>query len=104
MRIIDTHPLISIIIPAYNPNKWLTKCLDSILSQTYRNFECIIVNDGSQDGSEKIMDEYAAKDNRIRVIHKQNEGVSTTRNRGLQEAKGTWLAFIDSDDWMDAGT
>lgn len=103
MKIIDTNPLISIIIPAYNPNKWIIKCLDSVLSQTYRNFECIIVDDGSEDGSEKIMDEYAAKDNRIKVIHKQNEGLSNTRNRGLKEAKGTWVAIIDSDDWMDTG-
>ena len=87
MKIIDTNPLISIIIPAYNPNKWIIKCLDSVLSQTYRNFECIIVDDGSEDGSEKIMDEYAAKDNRIKVIHKQNEGLSNTRNRGLKRSK-----------------
>lgn len=102
MKIIDLKPLISIIIPAFNSGKWIEKCLNSVISQTYQNFECIVLDDGSTDGCGQIIDNYSKKDCRIRVIHKQNEGLSATRNRGLKEAKGEWISIIDSDDWMDS--
>lgn len=93
--------LISIIAPVYNAEEYLGECVDSILSQTYENFELILVDDGSPDNSGKICDEYAKKDNRIRVIHKENGGVSSARNVGLDNAKGEYIAFVDSDDIVD---
>lgn len=92
---------VSIIIPAYNAEKILPKCLDSILSQTYKDFEVILINDGSKDRTGEVADGYAAKDDRIKVIHKTNGGVSSARNEGLKIAAGEWVAFIDSDDWVD---
>lgn len=103
MRLIDNCPLVSIIIPAYNPGKWLIKCLDSVISQTYINFECIIFDDGSTDGSGLIMDEYAKKDKRLSVIHGKNEGPCCVRNKGIAEAKGDWIVIVDSDDWIESG-
>ena len=79
---------ISIIVPIYNIEKYIAKCIDSVLSQTFTDWELILVNDGSTDNSGKICDEYALKDNRIKVIHKDNEGVTATRDRGVKEAKG----------------
>ncbi|MFI3302534.1 MAG: glycosyltransferase [Rikenellaceae bacterium] len=93
--------MISIIIPVYNVEKLLPKCLDSILGQSFADFEVILVNDGSKDGSGGVCDEYAARDNRIRVIHKINGGVSSARNIGLDEAQGEYICFVDSDDWLD---
>lgn len=93
--------LISIIIPVYNVEKFLPKCIDSICSQTYSNWELILVNDGSKDYSGIICDQYAQKDARITVVHKQNGGVSSARNSGLKIAKGECVCFIDSDDWID---
>lgn len=93
--------MISIIIPVYNVEKTLRQCLDSVLGQSYKNFEVIIVDDGSPDGSPAICDEYAEKDSRIKVIHKENGGVSSARNVGLQYAKGDWVTFVDSDDWLE---
>lgn len=93
-------PLISIIIPIYNAAGYLPKCLDGILHQTFQDFEVILVDDGSRDGSPQICDDYAARDARFRVIHKPNEGVSASRNRGLDEARGEWICFMDSDDWV----
>ena len=90
--------LISVIIPAYNVEKYLSRCLDSICSQTYRDIEIIVIDDGSGDGTPKICDEYASKDSRIRVVHKQNEGVAAARNTALDMASGTELAFADADD------
>lgn len=93
--------LISIIVPVYNSEKYLRKCLNSIINQTYRNIEIILIDDGSLDKSGEICDEYAKKDNRIIVIHKKNEGVSAARNTGLDVATGSYISFIDSDDYID---
>ena len=93
--------MISIIIPVYNVEQFLTQCLDSILCQTYKDFEVILVDDGSPDNCPRICDEYARKDSRIHVIHQMNSGVSAARNKGIEHAKGEWISFIDSDDWVD---
>lgn len=93
--------LVSIIIPVYNSELYLDECINSILKQTYVNIECILVNDGSKDSSGNICDYYKRSDNRVKVIHQDNRGVSSARNRGLKEAKGDWIMFIDSDDWVD---
>lgn len=93
--------MISIIMPVYNKYKYLTKSLNSIINQTYKDFELIIVDDGSSDGSENLCDEFAKKDNRIKVLHIENAGVSNARNVGLDNAKGKYLQFIDSDDYVD---
>ena len=92
------QPLVSIIIPIYKVEPYLRCCLDSIVNQTYTNLEIILVDDGSPDGCPKICDEYAAKDNRIVVIHKENGGLSDARNAGLDVYKGDYVYFIDSDD------
>ena len=93
--------MISVIVPVYNAELYLRRCIDSILNQTYRNFEVILIDDGSKDGSSLICDEYAYNDTRVRVIHKKNEGVSATRNIGIEEAKGEYISFVDSDDYID---
>ena len=89
---------ISIIVPVYNGEKFLRDCIDSILSQTVSDFELLLIDDGSTDGSGAICDEYVTKDKRVRVFHKENEGVSSARNLGLDNARGEWIAFVDSDD------
>ena len=94
-------PKISIIIPVYNVEKYLKKCIDSVLAQTFTDFECILVDDGSWDNSPAICDEYAGKDKRVKVIHKENGGVSSARNAGLDVAQGEWIGFVDSDDWIE---
>lgn len=94
-------PLISVIVPVYNVEKFLSKCINSICSQTYSDWELILVNDGSKDESGDICDRYARQDDRIKVIHKENGGVSSARNAGLKRAKGEYICFIDSDDWVD---
>lgn len=91
-------PLISIIVPAYNIKPFLPRCLDSILQQTYTNIEIIVVNDGSTDGTDLVIDEYASKDNRIIAIHKENAGVSSARAIGIQKANGEYIGFVDGDD------
>lgn len=91
---------ISIVIPVYNASKYLRATLDSVYNQTYTHWEALLIDDGSKDGSGKICDEYAQKDNRFRVIHKENGGVSSTRNLGLSEANGNYICFLDSDDRM----
>lgn len=96
-----SNDLISVIVPVYNVERYLPKCLDSIISQTYKNLEIILINDGSTDNSGKICDEYLELDNRIIVIHKGNNGVSSARNYGLDVAKGKYVIFIDSDDWIE---
>ncbi len=93
--------LISIIVPVYNVEKYIHQCVDSIINQTYTNLEIILVDDGSPDNCGKICDEYAAKDSRIKVIHKPNGGLSDARNCGIEAADGEWLMFIDSDDWIE---
>ena len=93
-------PTVSIIVPVYNAEKFLNRCVDSILGQEYRDFELILVDDGSRDMSGSICDAYAKTDERVVVIHKENSGVSDTRNQGVERAKGTYLQFVDSDDWL----
>ncbi len=94
--------MISVIIPVYNVKPYLDDCIQSVIRQDYTDFECILVDDGSTDGSSEICDQWAEKDNRIRVIHQFNGGVSSARNKGLEQAKGEYISFIDSDDWVDA--
>ena len=96
----NKKPLISVIIPCYNVEKYLYRCVDSIIGQTYKNLEIILVDDGSPDNCGKICDEYAAKDGRIKVIHKENGGLSDARNVAIDVAKGEWLTFVDSDDYL----
>lgn len=99
-----TEGLISVIIPVYNAEKYLGQCLDSILNQTYSNLEVICVNDESKDNSSRVLRDYAAKDRRIRIIDKANAGVAAARNSGLAAAKGQYVLFVDSDDWIDLET
>lgn len=93
--------MISVIIPVYNTATYLEKCLDSVCGQTYQNLEIICVDDGSTDGSEKIVEDYARKDPRIMVIHKSNGGESSARNVGLQHSTGEYVGFVDCDDWIE---
>lgn len=94
-------PEISIITPVYNTERYLAQCIESILSQTFTDWELILVDDGSTDMSGKICDEYAMRDQRIRVIHKSNSGVADSRNMAIAEAKGNLLGFVDADDWIE---
>lgn len=96
----NAAPKISIIVPVYNVEKYLRRCLDSIRAQTFTDFECICVDDGSSDGSGKILDEYAEKDGMFRVIHQANAGVSAARNAGLDVARGEYVCFVDADDYI----
>lgn len=93
--------LITIIVPVYNVEEYLQKCIESILEQSYENLEIILVDDGSTDDSGKICDEYVKKDKRIKVFHKKNEGVSSARNLGISKSKGSLICFVDSDDWIE---
>ena len=94
--------LISIIVPVYNVENYLRKCVDSIINQSYKNLEIILVDDGSTDSSGKICDEYSLKDSRIKVIHKKNGGLSDARNAGMEIASGDFWGFVDSDDYIDS--
>lgn len=94
--------MISIVIPIYNVASFLDQCIQSIAFQSYPNFECILVDDGSTDGSELICDKWAVKDTRIKVLHQNNQGVSVARNRGIEKAKGEYITFVDSDDWIES--
>lgn len=98
----NTLPMISIIIPIYNSEQYLNRCIDSILDQTYHNLEIILVNDGSKDNSAQICDDYMVRDPRVVVIHKQNQGVSKARSSGIEVARGEYIMFVDSDDWIDS--
>ena len=93
--------LVSVIIPAYNIEDYIGRCLDSIISQTYKNLEIIVVDDGSRDYTGEILDNYAKKDRRIKVIHKENGGVSSARNKGIEAAEGDYIGFIDGDDLIE---
>ena len=99
-----TSPVISVIIPVYNTEKYLRCCIDSVLAQTYKDFELLLIDDGSTDSSGAICDEYAEKDTRVRVFHKENGGVSSARNLGLDNARGNWIMFVDGDDWIAPNT
>lgn len=92
---------ITVIVPVYNNKQYLNKCVESLINQTLHNIEILLVDDGSTDGSSEVCDMYAAIDSRIRVIHKENEGLGLTRNVGLEEAKGEYFTFLDSDDYVD---
>lgn len=92
------NPFFSIIIPVYNVAPYLRECLDSVLAQTFGDWEAICVDDGSTDGSGAILDEYAVRDKRFRVVHQPNAGVATARNKGLEETTGQWVLFLDADD------
>ena len=93
--------LISVIVPIYNVEKYLDRCVDSIINQTYKNLEIILVDDGSPDNCLAICDSWAEKDRRIKVIHKENGGVSSARNSALDIASGDYIGFVDSDDWIE---
>ncbi|MGN1123079.1 MAG: glycosyltransferase family 2 protein [Eubacterium sp.] len=95
------NPLISIIVPVYNVEKYLDRCLNSIVNQTYQNLEIILVDDGSPDNCPQMCDEWAKKDSRINVIHKSNEGVFCARNIGIENSNGEYISFVDSDDWLE---
>ena len=95
-------PMISIIIPVYKAEKYLHKCIDSIIAQSFKDWELLLIDDGSPDSSGKICDEYAVKDSRIKVFHKENGGVSSARNFGLDNANGIWITFVDADDWLES--
>lgn len=93
--------LITIVVPIYNIEKYVEKCIESIIGQTYKNIEIILVDDGSKDNSGKICDEFATKDHRIKVIHKENGGLSDARNKGLEVARGKYIVFVDGDDYIE---
>ena len=95
-----THILVSIIVPVYNTEKYLKKCLDSLVNQTYKDFEIIVVNDGSTDKSSNIISKYQKKYKNIILIDKENEGLSMARNRGVQKSSGKYIIFVDSDDYV----
>ncbi len=96
------EPLVSVIVPCYNVEQYLPKCVDSILCQTYRNLEVWLVDDGSPDRCGEICDEYAKKDARVKVIHKENGGLVSARNAGYDAITGDWIMYVDGDDWLDA--
>lgn len=96
------QPLVSIVVPVYNAENYISKCIDSILDSTLKEIEVILINDGSKDKSGKIIDEYAKRDSRIKVIHQKNSGPATTRNKGIKIAKGKYVGFVDSDDTIES--
>ena len=97
----EDEELISIIIPVYNVEKYIEKCISSVIKQTYKNIEIILIDDGSTDNCGKLCDEYAKKDNRIKVFHQKNRGVSSARNKGIVECNGKYIGFVDGDDIID---
>ena len=98
---IMNSPKISIIVPVYNVEKFLERCLNSLINQSLQNIEIICINDGSKDSSQKILEDFARKDKRIIVINQENKGLSAARNRGLEKVSGEYIGFVDSDDWVD---
>ena len=95
---------ISIIIPVYNAGNYIKKCIDSILSQTYENFEVIVINDGSSDNSWELLNKYYSDNKKIKLFNQENKGVSMTRNFGIDNANGDWITFVDADDWIENNT
>lgn len=104
MQNIDVKPLVSIIVPVYNVEQYLPQCLDSIVNQTYKNIEVICVNDGSPDNSINILEDYAARDSRIKIVSQKNQGVSRARNLAHQYVNGDYIIYVDGDDWLDVNT
>lgn len=100
----DKEPLISVIIPVFNPGRHLEKCVNSVLNQTYHNLEIILVDDGSNDGSEELCDKFADRDTRVKSIHQKNKGVSSARNTGIKISSGDYYHFLDSDDYLELNT
>lgn len=98
----NTKPLISVIIPVYGVEKYIAQCLESVIKQTYKNLEILVINDGTKDNSALIAKLYSEKDARIKVYDFPNGGLSVARNRGLEIAKGDYIAYLDSDDWIDS--
>ena len=96
--------MVSVIVPVYNIEPYLRKCLDSVLGQTYRNLEILVIDDGSTDASGTICDEYKSSDSRIRVLHQINKGLSEARNSGIDIATGDYILFVDGDDWIESNT
>lgn len=96
----NKRPTVSVIVPVYRAEEYLNRCVDSILAQTFTDFEVILVDDGSPDHCGEICDDYARRDPRVRAFHKENGGVSSARNMGLNHAQGEWIAFVDADDWV----
>lgn len=94
-------PKISVIVPVYNVEEYLPKCIESILAQSFDDFELLLIDDGTPDRSGEICDEYAKKDFRITVVHQKNSGVTVARNKGLEIAQGDYAVFVDSDDWVE---
>lgn len=92
---------VSVIVPVYNVEKYLRECLNSLVNQTLKEIEIICINDGSEDSSLEILNEYASKDSRFVIINQENSGQSVARNKGLDVAKGEYIGFVDSDDWVD---
>ena len=94
------NPLISVIVPVYNAERYLADCLESLIRQTHRELEILVIDDGSTDGSAALCERFAGQDGRIRLLRKENSGVSSARNLGLDEAQGEYVAFVDADDWI----
>lgn len=101
MKKVNRSPLISVVIPIHNAEGTIGKCISSVLAQIYTNYELLLIDDGCKDGSGQICDNYALQDKRIKVVHKENGGVSSARNVGLDLAQGIWIVFIDADDWLE---
>ena len=97
-----SHPIVSVVIPVYNAQEGIKQCLDSLLNQTFKDYEIILLNDGSTDNTLEVIKSYASKNDCIRVIDKENEGVAKTRNKGIHLAKGEYIVFIDNDDFVDS--
>lgn len=100
MSELDSQDIVSIIIPVYNVEKYLIRCLDSVINQSYKNIEIILIDDGSTDASGSICDDFVRRDTRIKAIHKENTGSADSRNKGMKIAKGNYIGFVDSDDWI----
>ena len=94
-------PLVSILVPVYNVEAYLPQCLDSLVGQTYPHLQIVLIDDGSTDGSWRVMQEYASRDERIEIYHQENQGVGATRNHLLEKIKGDYVLFVDSDDWVE---
>lgn len=97
---LKNNSLISVIVPVYNTKAYLGKCIKTIIDQSYKNLEIILIDDGSTDGTSVMCDEWSQKDARIKVFHLQNGGVSKARNFALEQCHGEWVSFVDSDDWL----